>query len=118
LGEVPDTGLRLLGAWCVDRAGDDRRSTIVEDVVATVAFLVTDEHADLTLGPAVAEQLVRLGISDVALFRDRETVCVVLDGWAFDPTQSGEAAAAALGGGVRVLHPVMRSALQPVTQET
>lgn len=116
--EVPDTAPIGIRASSVDRTGDGRRSTSVEDEVATVAFLVTGDHPDLTLGPAVAEQLARLGITDVALYRDGETVCVVLDGWAFDPDHSAEAAAAAFGGGVRTLHPVMRSALRLTAQET
>jgi len=82
--------------------------------MATVAFLVNGNAPEVTLGPAVAEQLARLGVTNVALYRDRETVCVVLEGWAFDDSASTEAAAAAIGtgAGVQTLRPIMQTALR------
>lgn len=82
--------------------------------MSTVAFLVHGNAPQVALGPAVAEQLARLGVTNVALFHDRETVCVVLEGWAFDPAASTDAAAAAIGAGVGVqtLRPVMQTALR------
>jgi hypothetical protein len=81
--------------------------------VATLAFLIETGVDDVDLGPAVAERLAKLGVTSVALYRDRETVCLVLEGWAFDPSSS-DAAAAAIGIGpvTRVLHPVMQAALR------
>jgi hypothetical protein len=69
---------------------------------------VLPEH---TLG-----QLARLGIITVSVLRDDRMVGLVLDGWAFDPTRSGEAARAAVAGtetGVRVLHPLLQTAVSP-----
>jgi hypothetical protein len=88
--------------------------------MATVAFLVHGDAPEVALGPAVADQLARLGVTNVALFRDRETVCVVLEGWAFDPSASAEAAAAAIGSGMslRTLRPIMQTALRATTEET
>lgn len=82
--------------------------------MATVAFLVHGDAPEVALGPAVADQLARLGVTNVALFRDRETVCVVLEGWAFDASASTDAAAAAIGAGVEMqaLRPVMQTALR------
>jgi hypothetical protein len=41
-------------------------------------------------------RLAELGITNLALVRDEETVGLVLEGWAFDPTQSERAALDAL----------------------
>jgi hypothetical protein len=81
--------------------------------VTTVAYLVDGADDDLDLGPAVADRLAALGVTSLVLFRDGETLCVVLEGWAFDPS-SASAAATAIGveTGARTLHPVMRTALR------
>jgi hypothetical protein len=41
-------------------------------------------------------RLAELGITNLALVRDEETVGLVLEGWAFDPTRSERAALDAL----------------------
>lgn len=81
--------------------------------MATVAFLIDAGADDVDLGPAVAERLASLGVTSVALFRDRETLCLVLEGWAFDPSSS-ESAASAIGiePDARTLRPVMQTALR------
>ena len=81
--------------------------------MATIAFLVSGD-AELALGPTVADQLSRLGVTSIALFRDQDTLCVVLDGWAFVGTASTDAAVAAIGFGApfRTLRPVMQTALR------
>ena len=88
--------------------------------MATVAFLVTGDPADLSLGSVVAEQLARLGVTSIALFRDRETVCVVLEGWAFDASASTDTAKAVIGDGIslRTLRPVMQTALRAAVEES
>jgi hypothetical protein len=65
--------------------------------------------ADLRIGSAQASQLAALGVTSLALMRDREFVGVVLDGWAFDPTRSARAAAAVLGAEpqCRILFPLL-----------
>ena len=87
--------------------------------VAAVAFLIHGDAPDVALGPAVARQLARLGVTSVALFRDRETVCVVLEGWAFDALAATEQAVAAfgIGAGHQTLRPIMQTALGATTEE-
>ena len=81
--------------------------------MAAAAFLVDAAHADVALGPAVAERLVALGVATLALYRDGETLLVVLEGWAFDPSSTA-AAATAIGiqADARTLRPVMETALR------
>ena len=87
--------------------------------MAMVAFLV-DHDPEAMLRPAVADKLARLGVTSVSVLRDRDVVCVVLDGWAFDPASSTEAAAVAIGADAdsRIFRPVIQSALRPSMEET
>lgn len=63
-----------------------------------MALLVARSAAgDPAVGPEVAERLAGSGISRMSLLRDRSSVGIVLEGWAFDPTQMDEV--------VRVLFP-------------
>ena len=89
--------------------------------MAMVAFLVAGEANAGDIKPAVADQLARLGVTNVAVLRDREGICVVIDGWAFDAVRSTVAAARALGADPatsRTLHPIIQSALRPWNEET
>lgn len=81
--------------------------------MAKVAFLIEAGDGDVDLTSAVADQLAGLGVTDVALFRDRETLCVVLEGWAFDPSSSATAASV-IGAKppARTLRPIMQTALR------
>ena len=86
--------------------------------MAMVAFLV-ERDPDVMLGPAVAERLASLGVTNVSLLRDRDVMCVVLEGWAFDPASSTEAAAAiGADASSRIFRPVIQSALRPSIEET
>ena len=81
--------------------------------MARVAFLIEAGDGDVDLTAAVADRLARLGVTDLALYRDRQTLCVVLEGWAFDPSSSA-AAASVIGANppARMLRPVMQTALR------
>lgn len=81
--------------------------------MAAVAFLIDASQGDVDLGPAVADQLASLGITNLALYRDRQMLCLVLEGWSFDPSSS-PAAASAIGVEpvARLLRPVMQAALR------
>jgi hypothetical protein len=81
--------------------------------VAAVAFLIEAGAGDVDLGAGVAERLAALGVTSLALYRDGDTLCVVLEGWAFHPSSS-DAAADAIGvePGARTLRPVMKTALR------
>lgn len=86
--------------------------------MATVAFLIDANPGRVDLGPSAAEALSRLGVTNLAVYRDGETVCLVLDGWAFDASASADAARAiGFAPTTRVLRPVMQSALRAGTQE-
>jgi len=87
--------------------------------MAMVAFLV-EHDPEVMLRPAVADRLSRLGVTSVSLLRDGDVVCVVLEGWAFDPVSSTEAAAVAIGADAssRIFRPVIQSALRPLIEET
>jgi hypothetical protein len=82
--------------------------------VAVVALLMDGTDPEVSLGTTAADRLTALGVTNVALFRDRDGVCVVLEGWAFDVARSSDAAIAAIGasGAVRTLRPVMQTALR------
>lgn len=65
-------------------------------------------------------EVAELGITTVAVLRDDRLVGIVLDGWAFDPSRSAEAARTAIAGAeadVRVLHPVQQTAVSTVDAE-
>jgi hypothetical protein len=61
------------------------------------ALLVWPAQAGVRIGSAEAARLAGLGVTSVTLLRDSETVAVVLDGWAFNPTRSASSAVATLG---------------------
>jgi len=67
---------------------------------------------EFCLRPGHASELAQLGVTNVALLRDEQTVGIVLEGWSFDPEQSSRAAAEAVGvTGARTLHPVLQMAV-------
>jgi hypothetical protein len=85
--------------------------------VGVLVLLVANQDPAAEVGPAVAEQLARLGVTDLSVLRDEETTAVTLSGWAFDPARSADAAArvvAADATAVRVLSPVLESAIHPL----
>jgi hypothetical protein len=61
--------------------------------------------------PDQVSQLARLGVSNLALLRDRDTIGVVLEGWLFDPARSAAAAVSGLSTGARALHPLFEMAV-------
>ena len=78
-----------------------------------LVLLLRDEDGKFCLRQELVSELARLGVTNVALVRDEQTVGVVLEGWLFDPHCSAAAAAAAVGAApaVRTLHPVMQLAV-------
>jgi hypothetical protein len=84
------------------------------ETVGLLVLLVANDDPAAEVGPGVVEQLAGLGVTDLSVLRDEETTAFSLAGWAFDSTRSAEAAArvvAAEGGTVRVLRPVLESAI-------
>jgi hypothetical protein len=74
-----------------------------------MALMLWPASVGIRLGPIEATRLTALGVTNVTLLRDAETVAVVLEGWAFNPVRSGPAAVAALGDPLecRVLQPAL-----------
>jgi hypothetical protein len=90
--------------------------------MAMLVVLLEVDEGELTLGSRAADQLARLGVTSVALLGDERTVCVVVEGWAFDPVGSASQVASAISAAtrsVRVLRPLMHAAVAgPPTAET
>jgi hypothetical protein len=66
------------------------------------------------LSQRVLGELARLGVTSVSLLRDERMVGLVLEGWAFDPARSADAARTAVAGaetGARTLHPLVQMAV-------
>jgi hypothetical protein len=83
------------------------------------ALMLWPVGTGVRIGSAEAAQLAALGITNVTLLRDAETVAIVLEGWAFSPARSARAAAAALGDAsrCRLLQPALDVAVSDVTSE-
>ena len=73
------------------------------------ALMLWPAGAGVRIGSTEAARLAALGVTNVALLRDAETIAIVLEGWAFNPARSARAAAAALGDAsvCRVLQPTL-----------
>ena len=85
--------------------------------MGVVVLLVPAGPDEVALGAAAMNVLSRLGVTSVALVRDEETVGIVLEGWAFDVSRAGEAAAAVAPAGrlLRTLGPLVQMAVSPAT---
>ena len=64
--------------------------------MAMVVLLLPAGQEEVSLGPGAAARLAAEGITRAAIVRDRDTVAVVLEGWAFDPRRSADAVVDAL----------------------
>ena len=87
--------------------------------MAQLVILVPASDSDVSLNTGAVEALARLGVTAVSMARDRNTVALVFEGWAFDPTRQ-EAVLSALGAqsiGARALQPVVQMSVNPVTSE-
>jgi hypothetical protein len=76
-----------------------------------MVVLLEASDGEFCVRPEQVSQLARLGVSNLAVVRDRETVGIVLEGWLFDPARSGAAAVSGLANGGRALHPVLHMAV-------
>ena len=82
---------------------------LAREVVVAKALMLWPVSSGIRIGSIEAARLADLGVTNVTVLRDADTVAVVLDGWAFSPTRSARAAAAVLGvaSTCRVLQPVL-----------
>lgn len=87
--------------------------------MAMMVLLLAGADGDFCLRQELVSELARLGVTNLALVRDEQTLGIVLEGWLFDPDRSAGAAAEALGAasGVRALHPVMHLAVSTASHE-
>lgn len=79
-----------------------------------LVLLIANDHPAAEVGSAVTQKLATLGVTSVSVLRDERTTALALEGWAFDPDRSAEAAAgivAAVPSAVRILRPVVESTL-------
>lgn len=79
-----------------------------------ILVVLLPSEADVSLDPDTAGELAELGVTSVALTRDDEGHGLVLEGWAFDPDRSAEAACALVSHGSadgRYLRQVMHVAV-------
>ena len=82
------------------------------------ALMLWPARAGIRIGSAEAARLAGLGVTNVTLLRDTDTIAIVLEGWAFSPTRSAWAAVAALGDATtcRVLEPALDVAVSNVEE--
>ncbi len=86
--------------------------------MGTLVLLVANEDPAAEVGPAVAQRLAALGVTSLSVLRDEQSTALTLQGWAFDPLRSADAAVDALAAGragVRVLRPVLESEIHRPT---
>ena len=87
--------------------------------MAMLVVLLDDPTGEFSLRQELVASLARLGVTNVALVRDEQTVGIVLEGWLFDPARSADAATGAVGATSRtpVLHPVLHLAVSTAAHE-
>lgn len=79
-----------------------------------LVLLLEEKGREPALSQRVLGELARLGVTSVSLLRDEGMVGLVLEGWAFDPARSADAACEAVAGagtGARTLHPLVQMAV-------
>jgi hypothetical protein len=83
--------------------------------VAMVVVLFPVSDAEPRLEPAALEELAKLGVTSIALLRDRSLAGVVLEGWAFSPRDTCRAVRAVAGAspGVRTLRSLVQMGVSP-----
>ena len=82
-----------------------------------VVLLVPSTPEELSLGPETLRQLAALGVTDLAVLRDEQTVALVLQGWAFDHQQSAAALHTLIAPteNTRTLLPLSQASVSPAT---
>lgn len=85
--------------------------------MATMVVLVEGEFPDVSLDAGTISELAGLGVTNVAVVRDKRTIGIVLEGWAFDPVASTDDALATLapdGVPARALQPLGELAVSAI----
>lgn len=78
-----------------------------------MTVLLVPGREEVALTAAALERLRALGVTNVAVVRDQQSVGLVLEGWAFDPARSAGDALTAVSadGEARTLYPVVEMAV-------
>jgi hypothetical protein len=82
--------------------------------VAMLVVLLEGNGREPALSQHVLGELASLGVTSVSLLSDERMVGLVLEGWAFDPARSADAARAAIAGaetGERTLRRLIQTAV-------
>jgi len=74
--------------------------------MAMMVVLLESDEGDVQIGSRAVDRLARLGVTNVALLSDDRTICIVLEGWAFDPAGSASDVVSALSGATRATRPL------------
>ena len=85
--------------------------------MAMLVVLFESDEGEVLLGSRAVTRLARLGVTSVALLSDDRTICVVLEGWAFDPAGSPSdvvSAISAITRSARTLQPAMQITVEGV----
>lgn len=85
-----------------------------------MVVLVETNAEDVSLDSHAIGALAKLGITNLALVRDKGTVGIVLEGWAFEPAVSADAALATVAadaGNARALLPLGEMALSAAAEK-
>lgn len=84
--------------------------------MAIVVLLKDGEDPAVVLSSLASARLAALGVTSVSVVRDRRSVGVILEGWAFDPATAPAAADelfGSVGRPVRTLREVIHVAVMP-----
>jgi hypothetical protein len=82
-----------------------------------MVVLLAASETEPSIQSAAMTELARLGVTSIVLVADERTVGLVLEGWAFDPSTSADAAVAAFaasGSAARTLYPVAEMAVSNI----
>lgn len=82
-----------------------------------VVLLVPGTAEQVSLGPRSIAALAELGVTGVSLVGAEDTVGVVVEGWAFDPSRASEAAAAVGAGSALALTSLVHMAVSTASTE-
>lgn len=85
--------------------------------MGTMVVLVEADESQVLVDSRAITELAKLGITKVTFVRDGRLIGIVLEGWAFVPSETAEAARAAVAGesaGARTLLPLGDLALASI----
>ena len=85
--------------------------------MAMLVVLLQAAEGDVLLGSLVVNSLAGLGVTSFALLRDERTICIVLEGWAFNPVGSASDVLSTMSAATRsaqLLQPAMQMAIETV----